>query len=369
MRVQVGIWFIALFSMMSAAQPNSHALQDILRKHEEALGGRANIEALHSLIIRGIYHEGGPIGAGQPLIPHAYQAFMRPYFESIGDPADSNPDIREGFDGSSWEYYGDPGVTIRTVGAAAAASRHASEFLQDSLLDSDAKGYRLMLQGESTIGNRKAFEIECRWPDGTERLIFVDAENYLIIAERKSAPEHAFGKAVATESRFYDYAPVNGVMMWRSVRETEIASGKIFNEFKRLSIEVNTITSPAQFSPPVRNKTPLQNWLEQLYSERTDPASVMYTYHVFRRANPNADTRSGVEFVGYQMVKMGDYPAAIELLQANATEYPNSASAQFGLGRAYGAAGRTEEAKAAMRRALQIDPNFKKASAGLDALR
>jgi len=369
MRVSFRISFLFFTCVLAWAQTNPPTLPEILQRHEAALGGREKIQALRSIVIRGVYNEGGPIEPGKALIPDAYQAFMRPYFEAIGDPADPNPDIREGFDGSAWEYYGDPGVTVRTVGAAASATRHASEFLQDSLLDTEQKGYRLTLEGESKIGDRKAFQIHCVWSDDTERLIFVDAETYLIIAERKSAPKHAFGEAVPTESRFYDYAPVNGVMMWHSVRETEIVSGKIFNEFKRVSIEANTITSPEQFSPPVRQKTPLQSWLEHLYAERSDPLSVMYSYRVFRRANPELDTRAGVEFIGYQMVKMGDYRGAIELLKANASDYPKSASAQFGLGRAYGAAGQVEEAKAAMRKALEIDPKFTKASKGLDALK
>ena len=65
-----------------------------------------------------------------------------------------------------------------------------------------------------------------------------------------------------------------------------------------------------------------------------DPVSVIYTYREFRTANSQVETREGVEFIGYQMVKMGDYRGAIELLGAN-----------------------------------EIDPTFKKASDGLDALR
>jgi TolA-binding protein len=76
-----------------------------------------------------------------------------------------------------------------------------------------------------------------------------------------------------------------------------------------------------------------------------------------------------VEFIGYQMAKMGDYHAAIELLKANAADYPRSPSAQYGLGRAYKAAGEAEHARAAFQKALQIDPAFKKASDGLNALR
>jgi cytochrome c-type biogenesis protein CcmH/NrfG len=69
------------------------------------------------------------------------------------------------------------------------------------------------------------------------------------------------------------------------------------------------------------------------------------------------------------MAKMNDYAASIELLKANAAEYPNSASSQFGLGRAYTASGNTALAKRAFERALQIDPTFKKATEGLNALR
>jgi hypothetical protein len=64
----------------------------------------------------------------------------------------------------------------------------------------------------------------------------------------------------------------------------------------------------------------------------------MWTYRGFRAANPDVDTRNGVEFIGYQMVKMGDFHGAIELLTANAADYRRSASTEFGLGRAYKAA-------------------------------
>ena len=103
--------------------------------------------------------------------------------------------------------------------------------------------------------------------------------------------------------------------------------------------------------------------------ERTDPVSVKFTYQQFRTANPAIDTREGVEFIGYQMVKMADFNGAVELLKANAADYPKSASAQFGLGRAYKAAGDPQNARSAFSRALQIDPGFKRATEGLNALR
>ncbi len=50
-------------------------------------------------------------------------------------------------------------------------------------------------------------------------------------------------------------------------------------------------------------------------------------------------------------------------------DYPASASAQYGIGRAYTAAGNPEEAARAFQAALRIDPEFKKATDGLNALR
>jgi hypothetical protein len=368
--LRYAICIVALCASSYSPAQDKISVEQIVERHTQALGGIEKIHALHSLVIRGIYHEPGEMPAnGPPLIPHAYQAFLRPYYEVIGDPADKNPDIREGFDGSAWEYYGDPGVVVRTVGAAAAATRHASEFLQDSLVEYGIKGSKVALEGMEKIAGHDAYKLRVTLADGFEKIIFVDAENFLIVAERKAAPIHAFGNAVSTETRFSDFRPESGVVMQHRAMETEIATGKVLNEFRTVTVEVNTLNDPAIFSPAPYKRTRLQQLLEQLYMERTDPISVMNSYRAFRAANAGLDTRAGVEFIGYQMAKMGDYHAAIELLTANAADYPQSPSAQYGLGRAYKGAGDVEHARAAFQKTLQIDPTFKKASDGLNALR
>jgi hypothetical protein len=361
---------VTLSAVATSLAQEKISADQIVQRHIQALGGIEKIHALHSLVVRGMYHEPGEIpSSGPPLIPDAYQAFMRPYYEVIGDPTDRNPDIREGFDGSSWEYYGDPGIVVRTVGAAAAATRHASEFLQDSLVDYKSKGTRIELEGIEKSADRNWYKLRVTLSDGFQKLLFVDAENFLIMAERKSAPVHAFGNPVTTETRFTDFRPEGGVLMHHRALETEITTGKVLNEFRSVKIEANTLSDPSIFSPAPYPRTPLQQLLEQLYMERTDAVCVMNSYREFRGANPGLDTREGIEFIGYQMAKMGDYASAIELLNANVTDNPQSPSAQFGLARAYKAAGNIERARAAFRKTLQIDPTFKKAIDGLNALR
>jgi len=349
----------------AVGSPSMHdgiTVDEIVRRHIEALGGQHKVEAVRSTITHAEYREGAFV------IPGAYIARMYPYYKTICDPTRRLGDVCEGYDGSAWEWYADPGVVVRTVRAAAAAARHGTDLI-DSLVDYKSKGTLIEFAGSELFEQVRAYKLHVTLADGYEKDLFLDQQSFLIAGERRSAPIHAFGEPVLSENRIGDYRPVHGVLFPFSFVEVEIATGKELNRFTVQSVAVNEKLAPSFFAPPQYSRTPLQQFLEQLYMEREDPLSVMSTYRAFRAANPLMDTGNGVEFIGYQMVKMGDYRGAIELLRANAADYPQSASAQYGIGRAFKAANDLENARAAFRRALQIDPTFKKASDGLDALR
>jgi hypothetical protein len=276
--------------------------------------------------------------------------------------------VNEGYDGSAWEYYGDPGIVIRTVGAAAAAARHGIEIV-DSLVDSKILETRVELSGTEAFAGKPSYKLHVTLADGFEKDLFLDPDTFLIVGDRRTAKIHAFGEPVLSENRIADYRAVSGVLFPFRITEIEIATGRELNSNVVQSIEINKPLDPSFFGPPQFERTPLQQMLEQLYAERTDPVSVMWTYRGFRAANPNVDTRTGVEFIGYQIAKMGDFNGAVALLSANAEHYPKSASAEFGLGRAYKAAGDAQNARIHFQKALTIDPGFKKASDGLNALK
>jgi hypothetical protein len=355
--------FTAHFTPSAYVQKNNlPSVDEIVARHITALGGREKIDAIHSVVQHLEYREGSFV------IPNAFIARMRPYYKTIGDPKDKSIEINEGYDGSAWEYYADPGVVIRTVGAAAAAARHGTEII-DSLVDYRQHGTQIEMLGTETFAGNPAYRLRVTLADGFTKDLFIDQRSFLIIGDRRSAPVHAFGESIASENRIGDYRPVSGVLFPYSIREIEIATGKELNSNTVKSMEVNNQLEPEFFGPPQYARTPLQQMLEQLYMERTDPVCVMWTYRGFRGANPDTDTRGGVEFIGYQMLKMSAFDSAIKLLAANAQDYPKSASAQFGLARAYKAAGDSDQARAHFQKALEIDPNFKKASDGLNALK
>jgi tetratricopeptide (TPR) repeat protein len=131
------------------------------------------------------------------------------------------------------------------------------------------------------------------------------------------------------------------------------------------SIEANVAIPESAFSPPLLPLTPLQRLLDQLYSERADVDAVLWSYADFRQAFPAVESDAGIQAIGYQMLKMGDMKSAVALLQANATDYPRSSGAAFGLGRAYCGAGRREEGRAALARALELDPANARAKGAL----
>jgi hypothetical protein len=295
-------------------------------------------------------------------------AMARPYYKIVGDPTDTAADFREGYDGSAWEWYRSPGIVVRTVGAANAAIRHNID-PDGPFSDYRAKGSQIERVADAIIAGRPAYGILLTLRDGIRALYLIDKTTFLISAVRKAAPIHAFGAPVSTEERVGDYRSVDGVLFSFRSTEVEIATGKELNSMTWGAIEIGKQSPREWFSPPAFVRTPLQEFLEQLYYERADTSSVRWSYFAFRRAHPEIDTRAGVEMVGYQMLKMGDHDGATTLLAMNARDFPRSSSSAFGLGRALIAAGDTTRARLELTRALELDPANKSAAAALASLR
>lgn len=346
---------------VQAASTRVPSADEIIAHYIEATGGAKNVSAVQSVLIRGTYTEQGMTLGDAVLVR------MRPFYKLVGDPDKPATDFSEGYDGSAWEYYSDPGVVLRTVGPASAATRHGVAIM-GPLVDHEAQGSTITLMGLTKVGDRDAYRLRVRMRDGFEEDELIDTNDWLLIADRKVAPVHAFGAMVASETRWSDYRPVKGVLFAFRSQEVEIVTGKTLNEFQTTAIEVNGTWDAAVFSPPVFKHTPLQTFLEQLFAEREDVQSVSWTYHDFRAAYPDVDTDQGTEVIGYQMLKMGDVVSATFLLEENAKTYPLSSGAAFGLGRVYQTAGRVAKARAEFKRALALDPKNQRAKAALGSL-
>ena len=95
---------------------------------------------------------------------------MRPFYRVIGDPrTDPLGEIHEGYDGSAWEYYPDPGIVVRTVGAAADASRHTAAF-DDPLVNHARRNIRLTLEAPTTLSGTKEYTSGLSLPTDLPRI-------------------------------------------------------------------------------------------------------------------------------------------------------------------------------------------------------
>jgi hypothetical protein len=357
------LFFVLLLSALTATPSvPSTGVDAIVARHVEALGGAARLQAITTRIERGRYHEGD-------LDIPTYAAYRRPFFRVIGDPAKGLTTIHEGYDGSAWEYYPDPGIVVRTVGAAAAAARHAAAF-DDPLVDYRAHGTALVDGGDATIDGHSARLLHVTLADGFGEDVYVDRTSALIVAMERTEPMHAFGPRYRTHDEISDYRPEGGVLYPHRFREIDTATGKVLTESTVTTIEINPDLPVARFSPPEWERTPLQMMIQRIYDERDETASVMATYRDFTTAYPaDADEMSAVDFVGYQMLKMGHADTAVTLLARNVAKFPHSARAHYGLGRALTEQGRTEPAREQFRAALAIDPAFERARTALAQLR
>ena len=362
MKLTIVAVFLSILAVIVVAQPRSSepTVRQIVERYITARGGLEKIKAVRTLILRGPSRPGGK--------PSRFMARARPFYFLVGEPS-SNRDFAEGDDGSAWEFYGDPGLVIRTTDAPAAASRHTAYF-DDPLVSSLEPGWKIELLGSEKIGDRPAYWLRATFPDSFQKDLFVDKETWLIIADRKAAPIHAFGESIKTETRISDYRDVNGALFPARFEEYVIATGKPLSELGGgwTTIEANTVLPLDYFSPPPEPKTPLARMLNGAYSARQIPTDALGWYRDFRSDPVTAgiDTEAGMEAVGYQCLKNGAIKTGVLLLEANVRDFPKSSAAHFGLGRAYRAAGREAEAIAEFRKALELDPGYRRAADALN---
>jgi len=352
----------ALLFAGASSSPPPMTIDEVVAHHVIALGGIDKIHALRSFVKRGWYHEGD-------FRIDTYTAQMRPFYRVIGDPVVHSLDqIHEGYDGSAWEYYPDPGVVVRTVGDAARATRNSAMF-DDPLVEPALHGTTLTLGDDAVFERHPVYTVHVTLVGGFKEDLLVDRGTFMIDGRWQVVPMHAFGARLKTYDVYDDYRLYCGIMGDHRDREVDSATGRVLDDGGVSSVEINPRLELSFFSPPQWPLTPLQTMLERIYDEREDSGAVLATYHQFYPLiEHDAKMGDAVDFIGYQCLKMGHTGTAVALLRQNVADDPNSARAHFGLGRALQTSGDVAQAAAEYSKALKIDPSFSRAKAALESL-
>lgn len=310
----------------------SPSIDALVQRHVDALGGIERIHAIRSFVKHGWYYE------GTLRLEHTYTAQRRPFYRVIGSPDHSLDNIHEGYDGSAWEYYPDPGIVVRTVGQAARTSRHTALF-DDPLVDYKSHGTALSYGGVQTYQGKPAYVIHVMLADGFQEDYFLDRDTYMLDGRAQLVPMHAYGTRYVTHDVYGDYRPEGGVMFAHTDKEIDASTGKVLDEGGVRSMEINPDLPISMFSPPEWNRTPLQQMIQRMYDERDETVAVLATYRDFAPLVQIQSTAAAdaIDFVGYQILKMGHTGTAVALLRQNLADHPNYAAAKNGLARALAA--------------------------------
>jgi zinc protease len=176
--------------------------QQVFEHYTAAVGGRAGWEKLTSRVSRGTVRIEGIDGTGTLLI---YE--RAPNQELSLTTLANGYTLREGFDGKTGWDQDIRGKVKEQDGARAADTRALSDFYSEI---NYAKLYpHPKLVGQKTADGRLAYVIEASIPGGRQRLLYFDAEDWLLF--RTDVFENPLSPVPTVVERRDDYREVDGI--------------------------------------------------------------------------------------------------------------------------------------------------------------
>jgi len=185
-----------------AAAPALPTAQQVFEHYAQAIGGRANWEKLNSRVSRGTIRIEGIEGTGTLL------SYERAPNVDLSIVTLSNGYVsREGFDGKAgWEQ--DASGKVKDLTGAQAADRRAlADFYSEVNLSKIYPHPKMV--GQKTADGRLAYVVEASVPGGRMRLLYFDAESWLLF--RTDVFENPLSPTPTEVVRQDDYRDVDGI--------------------------------------------------------------------------------------------------------------------------------------------------------------
>jgi len=131
-------------------------------------------------------------------------------------------------------------------GTEAALAAQEQE-LDGALIDYQAKGTRLAVEGIEPVQGRDAYKLRLNLAGGATRHVWVDALTFLEV--KIDGSRRLDGKQVAVETFIRDYRAVNGLLIPFST-ETQVAGVRYSERIQVESVALNQVLDDALFTKP-----------------------------------------------------------------------------------------------------------------------
>ena len=227
---------IGLASVLLGCSRHPLTVDDVFERNTRAMGGRAAIEAIHSIEIN--LHITDPGFEVDGIYRAARPGRMR-----IDVQAGGKHIFTEAFDGQNgWQWNG-KGNQGPASPKAAAALRHGVELPGKlfGLHELKQRGHQIELVGREKVDGTDYYVLRLTLSDGYATTLYVDPQSWLITRRRDVRPLHVDVDPTPTtiEQRSSDFREVAGVRFAFASTEIDLKTGKELERAKINHIQVN----------------------------------------------------------------------------------------------------------------------------------
>ncbi|MDQ3116462.1 MAG: hypothetical protein M3Q86_07605 [Verrucomicrobiota bacterium] len=242
--VRAGFIFLAMSMGLLSCQRAPLTLEQLIERHTEAVGGRAAIEAAHS--IRFDLHIVDPGFEVDGIYLAARPGRMR-----IDVSADSQHVFTEALgEKGGWQWKG-KGGPVEASATATAALRHGVELPGHifGLHELRQRGHQVELAGRETVGQVNYHVLRVIFADGYNTKLYLDPESWLITRRRDVRALHPDIDPTPTpiENTMTDFQHVDGLLFAFTSTDTDLTTGKTREKATVRSITVNPPLDPGVF--------------------------------------------------------------------------------------------------------------------------
>jgi hypothetical protein len=221
---------------LAACHPQPLTIDELIDRNSKAIGGRAAIEAIHS--IRYDLHIADPEFEVDGVYLAARTGSMR-----IDITANGQHVYTEALHGSrGWQWKG-KGAPVDESATATAALRHGVELPGHlfGLHELRTRGHRLELAGRENANGTNFYLLRVVLSDGYRTTLYLDPDSWLITRRRDVRPLHPDINPTPTtiENEVSDFRRVGGLLYPFASIDRDLATGKILERTTVRSITLN----------------------------------------------------------------------------------------------------------------------------------
>jgi hypothetical protein len=218
-------------------------LDEVIERNTAAMGGRAPIEAVHSIEVS--LHITDPGFEADGVYYAARPGKMRIDVSVAGKHV-----FTEAFDGEhGWEW--NQTESKPASSKATAALQHGVELPGKlfGLHELKQRGHQVELIGREKIEGINYYALALTLKDGYRTTLYLDPTSWLITRRRDVRPLHVDIDPTPTriEQRSWDFREISGVRFAFAGSETDLKTGKVIETSQIKSIKINPSIDPSFF--------------------------------------------------------------------------------------------------------------------------